>query len=143
MVVVIAAPAKYLLLTLNFGHTAGWSSLGRPNSEQIREQLLHGRDNGGHLGHSVVTVSKVLTHSGPGTGDPPVGRFERKQLSRDRAEQNLRYKVSRTSGQWFLLKPGDNRSATDRILGGYLIVWLLKPPTSNTRGMPNIGITKI
>ena len=102
MVVVIAAPAKSLLVTLNFGHTAGWSSLGRPNSEQIREQLLHGRDNGGHLGHGVVTISKVLTHSGPGTGDPPVGRFERKQLSRDRAEQNLRYKVSRTSGQWFL-----------------------------------------
>ena len=99
MVVVIAAPAKSLLVTLNFGHTAGWSSLGRPNSEQIREQLLHGRDNGGHLGHGVVTISKVLTHSGPGTGDPPVGRFERKQLSRDRAEQNLRYKVSRTSGQ--------------------------------------------
>ena len=102
MVVVIAAPAKSLLVTLNFGHTAGWSSLGRPNSEQIQEQLVHGRDNGGHLGHSVVTVSKVLTHSGPGTGDPPVGRFERKQLSRDRAEQNLRYIVSRTSGQWFL-----------------------------------------
>ena len=76
--------------------------IGRPNSEQIREQLVHGRDNGGHLGHGVVTVSKVLTHSGPGTGDHPVGRFERKQLSRDRAEQNLRYKVSRTSGQWFL-----------------------------------------
>ena len=85
---------------------------------------------------SVVTlVSKVLTHSGPGTGDPPVGRFERKQLSRDRAEQNLRYKVSRTSGQWFLCQV--------TILGGYLIVWLLKPPTSNTPSMPDIGITKI
>ena len=57
--------------------------IGRPNSEQIREQLVHGRDNGGQLGHGVVTASKVLTHSGPGTGDPPVGRFERKQLSRD------------------------------------------------------------
>ena len=135
MVVVIAAPAKSLLVTLNFGHTAGWSSLGRPNSEQIREQLLHGRDNGGHLGHGVVTVSKVLTHSGPGTGDHPVGRFERKQLSRDRDEQNLRYKVSRTSGQWFLCQV--------TILGGYLIVWLLKPPTSNTPSMPDIGITKI
>ena len=66
MVVVIAAPVKSLFLTLNFGHTAGWSSLRRPNSEQIREQLLHGRDNGGHLGHGEVTVSKVLTHSGPG-----------------------------------------------------------------------------